>query len=63
MLTCRWFLFSVCTAFCSGRGFEYAGIEYGRECWCGAGFSNGGTGAIIACKPVFIDNLAWINVR
>lgn len=23
-----------CTAFCSERGFQYVGIEYGRECYC-----------------------------
>ena len=24
---------SVCTKFCSEKGFEYAGVEYGRECY------------------------------
>lgn len=23
----------VCTSFCAGKGFEWAGIEYGRECY------------------------------
>ncbi|KAK8115039.1 hypothetical protein PG999_007108 [Apiospora kogelbergensis] len=24
-----------CMGFCAGRGFGVAGVEYGRECWCG----------------------------
>lgn len=24
-----------CTASCASRGFSYAGVEYGQECWCG----------------------------
>ncbi|WVQ99770.1 hypothetical protein IAU59_006912 [Kwoniella sp. CBS 9459] len=31
----------VCTAFCASEGFKYAGLEYGRECYCGNSFSNG----------------------
>ncbi len=26
---------NVCLAFCSARGFAYAGVEYGSECYCG----------------------------
>ena len=26
----------MCTAACKGAGFAFAGLEYGRECWCGA---------------------------
>ncbi|WVR06724.1 hypothetical protein IAU60_003756 [Kwoniella sp. DSM 27419] len=31
----------VCTEFCGASGFKYAGVEYGRECYCGNEFSNG----------------------
>ncbi|KAI0124064.1 WSC domain-containing protein [Xylariales sp. AK1849] len=27
---------SMCTTACQSAGFNYAGLEYGRECWCGA---------------------------
>ncbi|KAK8063284.1 WSC-domain-containing protein [Apiospora saccharicola] len=30
----------MCTAACKGTGFAFAGLEYGRECWCGANKSN-----------------------
>lgn len=30
-----------CLALCQDKGFQYAGVEYGSECFCGAGFSNG----------------------
>ncbi|KAK7993333.1 hypothetical protein PG989_006714 [Apiospora arundinis] len=26
----------MCTQACQGAGFAFAGLEYGRECWCGA---------------------------
>ncbi|KAK9893605.1 WSC-domain-containing protein [Cystobasidium minutum MCA 4210] len=39
---------AVCTAFCGGKGFEFAGIEYGKECYCGSSFSNGGSNATIS---------------
>ncbi|KAK8096522.1 hypothetical protein PG999_012466 [Apiospora kogelbergensis] len=26
----------MCTQACQGAGYAYAGLEYGRECWCGA---------------------------
>ncbi|KAK8030120.1 WSC domain-containing protein [Apiospora rasikravindrae] len=26
----------MCTSACQGAGFAFAGLEYGRECWCGA---------------------------
>ncbi|KAK7934673.1 WSC-domain-containing protein [Apiospora marii] len=25
----------MCTSACKGQGFAFAGLEYGRECWCG----------------------------
>src|ERR1041384_1093664 len=32
-----------CTAFCAG--YAFAGVEYGRECYCGNGFGDGSVGA------------------
>lgn len=26
-----------CVATCKGRGYAVAGVEYGKECWCGSG--------------------------
>lgn len=31
-----------CVGFCQGRGWGWAGVEYGQECYCGSGISNGG---------------------
>lgn len=30
-----------CAAYCSNLGFQYAGVEYGRECYCGNSIGNG----------------------
>ncbi|WWD22596.1 hypothetical protein CI109_107089 [Kwoniella shandongensis] len=30
-----------CLNYCSGLGFAYAGVEYGRECYCGNSLVNG----------------------
>ncbi|KIP07217.1 hypothetical protein PHLGIDRAFT_35537 [Phlebiopsis gigantea 11061_1 CR5-6] len=35
---------NVCAGFCASKGFTYAGIEFGDECYCGNSFSNGATG-------------------
>lgn len=37
-----------CASFCSGAGFKYMGVEYGRECYC----NNGGpiNGAVVAAS-------------
>lgn len=35
----------MCIDFCSTNNFPYAGVEYGRECWCGSAL---GTGAVLA---------------
>lgn len=32
---------AVCSSFCGARGFKYAGVEYGSECYCGNTFENG----------------------
>jgi len=32
-----------CTTFCAG--YAFAGVEYGRECYCGNGFGAGSVGA------------------
>ncbi|WVF70056.1 hypothetical protein IAT40_004843 [Kwoniella sp. CBS 6097] len=26
---------SACTSYCASKGFNYAGVEFGKECWCG----------------------------
>ncbi|WVQ97816.1 hypothetical protein IAU59_004931 [Kwoniella sp. CBS 9459] len=26
---------SACTSYCASKGFNYAGVEFGTECWCG----------------------------
>ncbi|KAM0278087.1 hypothetical protein ACHAQH_005379 [Verticillium albo-atrum] len=31
---------SLCTSACREGGFPFAGVEYGRECWCGAVMGN-----------------------
>ncbi|TCD62163.1 hypothetical protein EIP91_007269 [Steccherinum ochraceum] len=31
----------ICTSTCASKGFARAGVEYGRECWCGNEFENG----------------------
>ncbi|WVQ79634.1 hypothetical protein IAT38_001734 [Cryptococcus sp. DSM 104549] len=44
-----------CLNFCGNKGFQYAGIEYGRECYCGNSLVNGAsltlpsTGCSVAC--------------
>lgn len=30
-----------CTSTCGAKGFTYAGVEYGNECYCGNALSNG----------------------
>ncbi|WVF65608.1 hypothetical protein IAT40_000338 [Kwoniella sp. CBS 6097] len=32
---------STCLNYCAARGFQYAGVEYGRECYCGNSIDNG----------------------
>lgn len=31
----------LCTSTCASKGFTKAGVEYGRECYCGNDFANG----------------------
>lgn len=38
-----------CTTLCSQQGFQYAGVEYARECYCGNEISNGGAPASSGC--------------
>lgn len=33
----------MCTSFCFGKGFPYAGTEYYTECFCGDTLATGGT--------------------
>ena len=32
---------ATCLTYCGGKGFQYAGVEYGRECYCGNSLQNG----------------------
>ncbi|KAH9896068.1 hypothetical protein C8Q73DRAFT_463729 [Cubamyces lactineus] len=34
-----------CVSFCSSQDFNFAGLEYAQECWCGNEIANGGTNA------------------
>ncbi|KAJ9124508.1 hypothetical protein QFC24_003299 [Naganishia onofrii] len=38
---------SVCTSICGQMGYEYAGAEFGQECYCGNGY-NGDGGQVFA---------------
>ncbi|KAK5990459.1 WSC domain-containing protein [Cladobotryum mycophilum] len=38
-----------CTAGCKAGGFNYAGVEYGGECYCGKQISNGAVPATSGC--------------
>ena len=40
---------STCVAYCAGKGFGYAGVEFGRECWCDDYLRNGAGAASTAC--------------
>jgi len=31
----------MCLNYCQGKGFQYAGLEYSSECWCGSTLSGG----------------------
>jgi hypothetical protein len=39
-----------CTTSCSSRGFLYAGLEYGGECWCSQGYPKGQTAPDSECN-------------
>ena len=30
-----------CVSSCISKGYQYAGIEYGNECYCGTGYAGG----------------------
>lgn len=30
-----------CVGYCKGKAFKWAGVEYGSQCFCGSGISNG----------------------
>ncbi|KAI0364868.1 galactose oxidase [Pilatotrama ljubarskyi] len=34
-----------CVSFCSSQSFNFAGLEFAQECWCGNEIANGGTNA------------------
>ncbi|KZO96175.1 glycoside hydrolase family 71 protein [Calocera viscosa TUFC12733] len=52
----------VCQNYCSGNGFQLAGLENGDECWCGNSFSNngGGQAASTDCSTACAGNSAEI---
>ncbi|EKM57698.1 uncharacterized protein PHACADRAFT_251488 [Phanerochaete carnosa HHB-10118-sp] len=35
-----------CAGFCGSKGYTYAGVEFGDECYCGSSFSNGANGSV-----------------
>ncbi|KAL1413684.1 hypothetical protein Q8F55_001463 [Vanrija albida] len=37
-----------CVSWCADRGFPYAGVEYGRECYCDTQLRNGATTATVS---------------
>ncbi|KAF7334401.1 Copper radical oxidase [Mycena venus] len=39
-----------CTSYCDGKGFKYSGLEYGKECYCGANAPSGGPGNAADCN-------------
>ncbi|GJE90198.1 WSC domain-containing protein [Phanerochaete sordida] len=41
---------AACIAHCAGAGYSYAGVEYGSECHCGAGFVHGALDGIPAAR-------------
>lgn len=41
--------YTVCTSACASRGFNFAGIQYGRECYCG-NTQGGSTAATSDCS-------------
>ncbi|KAF9873174.1 hypothetical protein CkaCkLH20_09337 [Colletotrichum karsti] len=61
---------SDCTTACANQGFQYAGLEFGQECYCGASIQNGGAPisdkscnmACTADKTEFCGGRAAINI-
>ncbi|KAK1976643.1 WSC domain-containing protein [Colletotrichum cereale] len=61
---------SDCTTACAAQGFLYAGLEFGRECFCGTGIQNGGAPipakscnmACTADKTQYCGGAAAINI-
>ncbi|KAL1948678.1 hypothetical protein VTO73DRAFT_10484 [Trametes versicolor] len=39
---------TTCVSTCASKGFSMAGVEYGRECYCGNSFQNGNGNALAA---------------
>lgn len=39
---------SKCTAYCSARGFQYAGLEYADECYCGSQLVGGASLSLVS---------------
>ncbi|TBU26664.1 hypothetical protein BD311DRAFT_666990 [Dichomitus squalens] len=37
-----------CVSFCSSQNFNFAGLEFAQECWCGDEIANGGTNATLS---------------
>ncbi|KZL85915.1 copper radical oxidase [Colletotrichum incanum] len=61
---------SDCTTACANQGFQYAGLEFGRECFCGSSIQNGGAPipakscnmACTADKSQYCGGRAAINI-
>lgn len=61
---------SDCTTACAGKGFPYAGLEFGNQCFCGASIQNGGAPiadkqcdmACTADKTQYCGGRAAINI-
>ncbi|MCJ1478593.1 hypothetical protein MMC13_007274 [Lambiella insularis] len=45
-----------CVAFCQGKKYKWAGVEYAQECYCGTGISNGGAPASGGCDMACVGN-------
>ncbi|KAE8451464.1 hypothetical protein EG329_004093 [Mollisiaceae sp. DMI_Dod_QoI] len=46
----------VCTAFCKGNGYQYAGLEYYGECFCGASVNGPQVNETFCADPCEGDN-------
>jgi hypothetical protein len=46
----------VCAKFCLGKMFKWAGVEYGRECYCGDRVVNATTAPLTNCNMLCAGN-------
>ncbi len=45
-----------CRAFCAGRGFAYAGVQYFKECFCGNSYGRYGNINTSECNTRCVGN-------